>query len=93
MPRTRRGPKMAILKTLANGQPKPTQNKDEMPKSPENASKNEIPEEIEMKNDKNEEKIDKKDDNITMYVVKDEKADDFEGFYDEEAENGTVTQI
>ena len=84
---------MAILKTLANGQPKHTQNIDEIPNSPENASKNEIPEEIEVKNDKNEEKIDKKDDNITMYVVKDEKPDDFEGFYDEEAENGTVTQI
>ena len=84
---------MAILKTLANGQPKPTQNIDEIPKSPENASKNEVPEDIEMKNDKNEEEIDKKDDNITMYVVKDEKPDDFEGFYDEEAENGTVTQI
>ena len=92
MPRTRRGPKMAILKTLANGQQKPTQNV-EIPKSPENASKNENPEEIEVKIDQVEEKIDKKDDNITMYVVKDEKPDDFEGFYDEEAENGTVIQI
>ena len=83
---------MAILKTQANGQPKTTQNIDEIPKSPENCSKNEIPEEIEVKNDKDEEKLDKKDDNITMFVVKDEKPDDFEGFYDEEAENGTVTQ-